>query len=152
MSHFTKLKTQIKDKQALLLALNEMGFTKEQIELYDKPVKLEGYEANGGADHRAEIIVRKKHLANAYNDIGFRRQADGSYEAALSDMEMSNRSAARNAITKGLTCFGKDWMQKLNQRYALQTIKLQAQRLGYMNPQVEESADGEIFVTVTPPV
>ena len=148
MSHFTKLKTQIRDKQSLVAALVEMGFSKDQIELHDKPVNLEGYERRGGANPQAEIVIRKGILGNAYNDIGFRLQEDGTYEAMISDMEMHNTTASRNALTKEFKAFGQNWLDKLNQRYALQVVKKTARNNGYSCQEAVEQADGSLVITV----
>jgi hypothetical protein len=144
VSHFSKVVTKIKDKDSLVDALVAMGFAREHIEVHDKPVKLNGYEARLGNTHEAEIVIRKKHLGNSYNDIGFRKKADGTYEAALSDMGMRNNTASRNKFTEGIKGFNKDWMNKLNQQYSVARIRKIADSQGYAL--TETFVNGEIVV------
>ncbi len=144
MSHFSKVVTKIKDKGSLVDALVAMGFSKSQIEVHDKPVKLNGYEARSGNHHEAEIVIRKTHLGNSYNDIGFRKKADGTYEAAISDMGARNSKASRNKFTEGCKSFNKDWMNKLNQQYSVARIRQIANTHGYALTETFEN--GEICV------
>ena len=143
MSHFSKVVTKIKDKDSLVDALVAMGFSKDEIEVHDKPVKLNGYEARLGNHHEAEIVIRKKSLGKSYNDIGFRLKKDGTYEAAISDMTMRNKTASRNDFTKDCTGFNKKWLEKLNQQYSVARIKKVANLHGYA---LNESFDKEEIV------
>lgn len=142
MSHISKVSTQLKDKESLIAALQDMGFTAEQIELHDTPVSLKGYGTGGS---KGNIIIRKKHLANSYNDIGFVKKEDGTYEALISDPNMRNSAASRNSHTEGIKNFGNDWMNKLNQRYSYQNIKKVAALNGYAIS--ERFVDGKLHIT-----
>ena len=66
MSHLTRVKTQIKDLTAVRSALQEMGMTLEGA----------GVVTGGGRTAEVEALLRVK----GGHDVGFSRQADGSYE------------------------------------------------------------------------
>ncbi len=134
MSHYSKLKTKIKRKTALIKALKRINNNKwaSAIEVHDEATNLYGYTGDKRAD-KAEIIIRRKDVGQASNDIGFKQAADGSWEAIISDYDSSN--------------YNKKWLDKLNQLYADETIK----EVGFENGYTVESQeiDGEMFVTCT---
>lgn len=84
MSHFTTLTTQLTDADALRAALADVGF--DDVEVHDDAQPLHGYLGDRRAN-RAHVIVRRRHLGRASNDIGFRRQEDGHFLAIISDYD-----------------------------------------------------------------
>ncbi len=88
MSHYTLVRTQIRELPLLLQALDEMGFT--HVEQYDKPQHLYGFEGDVRPE-TAEVIVRREFVGNASNDLGFRRLPSGEYEAVVSEYDRQSQ-------------------------------------------------------------
>jgi hypothetical protein len=81
MSHFTRLRTKLRDPDLLAAALRRVGYP--HVEAHETPQTLNGYQGDARPE-RAEVIVRREHVGRASNDIGFVRQADGSFAAIIS--------------------------------------------------------------------
>jgi len=60
-SHFSKISTQLKDKDLLVETLKELNY---DIEVYDKPVNITGY---GNKNSTADIVIKQENGI----DIGF---------------------------------------------------------------------------------
>lgn len=71
MSHFTSIKTQIKNTDALIKALADVGF--KNVEYHETAQHLYGYQGDVRPE-TAEIIIRKQYIGSMSNDIGFKRQ------------------------------------------------------------------------------
>jgi hypothetical protein len=84
MSHFTRVRTALRDPDLLVQALTAVGFT--AVEAHDTPQTLYGYRGDARPD-RAEVIIRRRHIGSASNDIGFRRRDDGTFEAVISEYD-----------------------------------------------------------------
>lgn len=112
MSHYSKIKTKIMERDALLAALKEMGY--HNVEVHEKADSLYGYQGDRRPE-RAEVIIRRKFIGPASNDIGFRKADDGSYEAIVSQYDQG--------------MLGKDWVDRVCQKYAEHAVlaKLEAQ-------------------------
>ncbi|HZY89529.1 MAG TPA: DUF1257 domain-containing protein [Gemmataceae bacterium] len=127
MSHFTRIKTRITDKAALVQALADVGY--KLVEAHDTPQHLYGY----GGDRRAqtaEVIVRRKYVGKASNDIGFRRTDDGSFEAIISLFDRWKHS--------------RGWLRRLTQRYAYHVARAKLQEQGFDLVSEETAKDGRI--------
>lgn len=92
MSHFTTVKTRIRDRELLILALEDLGTPWD-----DKPVR--GYQGT-----RVSTDIRA--VFEGHYDVGFRLH-DDHYEA-VGDFSMLGREA-------------QDFLQRLTQRYAYHT-------------------------------
>ena len=101
MSHYTVVRTRMVDRQALVAALADLGFP--DVEVHDEPKPLIGYRGDQRAQ-RAHVIVRRRHIGRASNDIGFARQQDGSYQALISRFDRAR--------------FNARWLERLHARYA----------------------------------
>ncbi|MGH3243125.1 MAG: DUF1257 domain-containing protein [Spirillospora sp.] len=84
MSHFTTLATKITDSEALCAALADVGFG--DVEVHDEAQPLYGYRGDRRADV-AHVIVRRRHVGRASNDIGFVRGPDGHFVATISEYD-----------------------------------------------------------------
>ena len=123
MSHFTVLRTQLTDLEALVKALADVGFTR--VEVHEAAEHLYGY----GGDRRrqtAEVIVRRKFVGRASNDIGFKRQADGTFAAIISRYDRSK--------------YSQKWVGKLTQRHAYHVAvgRLEQQGFSLVSESTEE--------------
>jgi hypothetical protein len=132
MSHFTAIKTQVKNADALLQALADLGFS--TIEHHATAQPLYGYQGDLRSQ-TAEIILRRQHIGHLSNDIGFKHQPDGTYQAIISDYDRRHG-------------YGQDWLNQLTQRYGYHHLKAIAPAQGFA---IEEDAvleDGTIRLVV----
>jgi len=103
MSHFTVVEIEATDASCLIEALEALGY-EGKIEVDDRPVILIGYDGRprllDGQEVRAEIVIRRRHLWEAANDIGFARQPDGQYVAYISEYDRSVRPTWHTDVVK----------------------------------------------------
>lgn len=114
MSHFTRVRTRLRDADLLAAALTNVGFA--QVEIHDEPQTLYGYRGDARPE-RAEIIVRRQHIGRASNDIGFARQPDGSFEAIISEYDRRR--------------YDHRWLAQLTQAYGHAAALRYAETHGY---------------------
>lgn len=132
MSHYTRVKTQLKNETALLQALADLGFGPTKIKHSKEAQHLEGYEGKM-REQTAEIIIPRKYVQQAANDIGFKRQEDGTFEAIISEYDKNK--------------YNKEWVGKLTQRYAYNNLKNELSDGGFFI-ESEREEKGEIFLQV----
>ena len=145
MSHFTKVKTKLKSQSHLIKALNDMGFTSQQIKVHKEAQHLYGFQGDQRSQ-TAEIILPRSAVGSSSNDIGFKLQQDGSYEAIISDYDSSNRTAdGKSEHAKGSSGYSSKWLKKLNQRYAYHKMKDQLSDQGFFIEK-ETIENGEILL------
>lgn len=147
MSHYTKVKTKLRNQAALVKALMDMGFTKEQIQVHEQAVNLEGYAGDKRKD-TAEIVIPRRAVGGAANDIGFKLQEDGTYGAIISQYDRGNRAAdQKSQYAEGCNGYSEKWLKKLNQRYAYHNLKEEMTDLGFFI-ESEREEKGQIFLEV----
>lgn len=129
MSHFTTLSTQITDRDALIRALADLGFSEQKLKVTDRPVPLEGFLGDR-REQLAEVIIPKKHVGRLSNDIGFERIEDGTYRAWISEFDRPR--------------YGDAWLDRLYSRYAYHATVATMTRQGFTVAQEETSSAGEI--------
>lgn len=103
MSHFTRVRTQLRDPELLAAALAAVGFPATAVETHDTPQTLYGYQGDARPE-RAEVIIRRRHIGRLSNDIGFRRRDDGTFEAIISDYD--RRRYDQTWLTKLARAYG----------------------------------------------
>jgi Protein of unknown function (DUF1257) len=133
MSHFTAIKTQIRDRDALVKALEDIGF-KDQLEIHETAQGLYGFQDDLRKE-TAEIIIRRKYLGAASNDIGFKKQEDDTYEAVISSYDRAYN-------------YGQQWVNELTQRYGYHVLMATAPAQGFTIEEEETLDDGTIRVVV----
>ncbi len=101
MSHYSKIETQIVERDALVQALNDSGY--HNIEIHETAQPLFGYQGDMRPE-TAEVIVRRQHISGESNDIGFRRREDGTYQAIISEYDQE--------------LLGEGWLGRICQLYA----------------------------------
>ena len=106
MSSYTEQKTQITDADILKECLKEKGYDK--VEHHEKAQQLVGYHGDK-RQQTAEIIIRRQQIGSASNDIGFKKQADGTFDVIISDFDKGKHNA--------------NWMADLKKRYAEKKIR-----------------------------
>lgn len=144
MSHYTRVKSKIKDKEALIAALKDMGFT-NKLQVHDKAVQLEGYQGDKRKE-TAEIVIPRQHVGGAANDIGFKQQNDGTWGAIISEYDRRNLNADRKSqYAKGCKGYSATWLKRLTQRYAYHKIKSELSNNNFFI-ESENEENGEIFL------
>ena len=131
MSHFTRLKTRLTDVDGLTRALADLGF--KEVEVHAEAQNLYGYQGDVRAQ-TAEVIVRRRHVGRASNDIGFKRGEDGAFEAVISAYDRRRYSQA--------------WLDKLTQRYAYHVARAKLQEQGFDLVSEETARDGRIHLVL----
>jgi hypothetical protein len=126
MSHFSTVKTELRDRAALLEALADLGHTPRQGSL-----SVRGYR---GQTHTAELAIAQSNGA----DIGFRLNPDsGAYEL-VTDLELWKQPVPVERF-----------LAQLSQRYALRTILAASAEEGFQVAEQTSAVDGSIELVVT---
>jgi hypothetical protein len=126
MSHFSTIKTELRDRQALLAALSDLGHTPTEGAL-----QVRGYR---GQTLQAQLAVLQPNGA----DIGFRlNPATGSYEL-VTDLDLWNQPVPVERFVAQLT-----------QRYALRAILAASSAEGFEVREQTVQQDGSIELVVS---
>lgn len=131
MSHFTTIATQIVSAKHLVLALNDLGFA--EVEVHATPQPLVGWLGDARTT-TAHVIIRKKFVGDASNDIGFTQSAKGTFDAIISDFDR--------------VIYDRKWLQKLTQRYAYHASCDLLSRQNFSLVEEQQEQDGTIRLTV----
>ena len=131
MSHFTSIKTQIKNSDVLVEALADVGF--KEVEVWPQARPLYGFQGDI-REQTAEVIVRRQYIGIASNDIGFKRQEDGTFTAIISEYDRRK--------------YSERWLNSLMQRYGYRMLMATAPVEGFAIEEEETLEDGTIRVVV----
>jgi hypothetical protein len=129
MSHFSEVKTHLKNTEILKKVLKNSGF---QIEEAKEGVKVRGFM---GDTLQADFKI----LTKTHYDIGFKQDVDGNYEL-VGDWELMPQVAdiEQESFTK--------WLKR---EYARESILVTAQEQGYDVEEIANEETGEIQLVVT---
>ena len=122
MSHFVNVVTQMKNREALILALIRSGFAENVIEVHDTPQNLYGYQGDVRAQ-KAHIIVRRRYVGSSSNDIGF-ENVNGTFVAHISEFDSGTGSYSGHSNAR---C-NQVWQNKLGTYYGIETAKLECKK------------------------
>ena len=123
MSHFSQIKTQIRNIDSLKDALKELGVDWKQ-----GPREVRGYR---GQTHAAEITIEQE---NGY-DIGFRW--NGKEYELVADLQYWQQ----NKSVEG-------FLRQVTQRYAYHTVLKETARVGFQVAEQKQNQDGSISLVV----
>ncbi len=123
MSHFSQIKTQIRNIDSLKDALTDLGVDWKQ-----GPREVRGYR---GQTHAAEITVEQN---NGY-DIGFRW--NGKEYELVADLQYWQQDLSVEGFLRQVT-----------QRYAYQTVLKETTRVGFQVAEQKQNQDGSISLVV----
>lgn len=128
MSHFTRVKTTIRDLDCLKEALKAMGYDSSVIK-EGKSIDIVDYY---GQHHNVQLAIYKRDLKGflgRYSDLGFKLQDDGTYELIVD-----------NFYPQDL----EQWTKKLTQHYATNVVVKTSMYQGYAIAEQETMEDGTI--------
>lgn len=126
MSHFSTIQTELRDREALLGALDDLGYSASEDA---QPVR--GYR---GQQVIAELAIRQEQGG----DLGFRLNSEtGCYEL-VADLELWRQPVPVERF-----------LSQLNQRYALRTILAATAEEGFQVSEQTQQLDGSIELVVT---
>jgi hypothetical protein len=97
LSRYNTVQTEYKDSECLVEALGDMGYT--EVEVHETAQTLYGYHDDARKE-KAHIIIRRKYVGASANDLGFLRNADGSYSQIVSDFDRGKHDAKWNVALK----------------------------------------------------
>lgn len=146
MSHFTEVPTVFSSRyqQQLVEALEER-FGKGNVEVSDEGVALRGYKGDDRSklsvdnpDYAplCEVVVRRKHVGTAANDIGYKVK-DGKFVAYVSDYDKGGN-------------FNKKKQEAVAQDYAERVAKKTAKLKGWITKNHSVEQDGTVVLKVFP--
>lgn len=115
MSKYGVTVTELRDERCLTEALQELGY---EVEVHPQGANLEGYEGRERPE-RANVIIRRRHLDPASNDIGFARTADGRFTALLSEYDQA-------------IGYNWKWLGRVQQAYKEKQTLTMARAKGYI--------------------
>jgi len=104
------------------------------IEVHDKAVPLVGYQGDARAQ-RANVVIRRRHVGQASNDLGFVLEADGTYSAIVSDYDK--------------TKYNEAWSNKVSQRYSIGVLKKEADNRGWVYEEELDQATQTVQLVLT---
>jgi len=126
MSHFSTIKTELRDRSALEAALTDLGHMPGA-----GPRPVRGYR---GQTVEVDLAVSQTNGA----DIGFRWNGQSGCYELVTDLELWNQPVPVERF-----------LSRLNQRYALRAILAASQEEGFQVAEQTERNDGSIELVVT---
>ncbi len=131
MSEYVIVQCEYNDPECIKASLKELGYEYEE---HVEAKNLTGYEGSL-RKQQAHIIVRRKHVGAAANDIGFRRKSNGKFELIISDFDKRRKSKSAT-----------DFLQNLKQIYAKHKTVKQLKRMGKTVTSIKKTQDGRIKI------
>jgi len=121
MSHFSQIKTKIRNLESLQAALSDL-----EIDWASGPRSVRGYQ---GQSQQAEVVIEQD---NGY-DIGFRRNADTQDYELVADLQYWRQPLSVDGF-----------LNRLTQRYAYHTVMKETVSQGFQVSEHQECSDGSI--------
>jgi len=115
MSKYEEMSTVLVHEGYLVEALEQMGYKPE---VYRDGAALYGYLGDERPE-QAHVIIRRRQLNSASNDIGFVRDTSGQYRAVVSDYD------------RGIG-FDQAWLGRVSQAYKERQTMAVAKARGYV--------------------
>merc|ERR1711871_1672591 len=126
MSHFTKVQTSLKDKDMLVKTLTDMG---AKVSVSDDLMTVRGYDDE---TEKAHIVIEQPNG----KDLGFRSSENG-FEL-VADLQFWEMAVPADVF-----------LEKLTQRYALNTVTKATEAAGFQLVSAKNTADGSIKIEVS---
>lgn len=123
MSHFSNIKTQIRNLNCLQAALTDLG-----IDWKSGPVPVRGYQ---GQTKTAEVVIEQE---NGY-DIGF--SSNGQEYELVADLQFWKQAWSVDRF-----------LSKVTQQYAYQAVMSETSKQGFQVAEQQKNEDGSIRLVV----
>lgn len=123
------MQVEYSDPECIKAALKEMGYVYEE---HKTSQNLRGYTGDT-RKQTAHIIVRRKHVGTAANDVGFNKTSSGKYELIISEFDRQGKT-------------GTNFMERMRQLYAKHKTVKQLKRMGKTITSIKQGADGKIKI------
>jgi hypothetical protein len=140
MSSFRKVAAAIRDQRSLAEALTQMGY--EGVQSHDQAVELTNAWGQGHGVSTAEVVIPAKaiqarHGGSHRSDVGFKKQADGTFALEVNDMDNST--------------FNAEWLARVKTHTGIASATRMAKRTyGCAKPRiVEKTVNGKSKTVVT---
>lgn len=127
MSKYKVISTTLKDEAALRAAMEDL---KLPFEFLKAPAALYGYKGDVRPE-KAHVIIRRHHVGQASNDFGLVKNADGTYQAIMSEYDIS-------------AGYGPSLLTRITKRYARHAAVSMAKSKGYSVESESEESDGTV--------
>jgi hypothetical protein len=135
MSKYAQYNTVMNDPKCLKKVL-EKHF--KEVELHSEPQRLVDFQGRqttyvDKTGDKAEIIVRRKHVGGAANDIGFVKDTTGNFKAVISAYDSGKHNAK--------------WLERIQKEYLVErATQLMSDQEGELD-NTETLSDGSIRMT-----
>ena len=139
MSKYHDNTTTMDDQNCLVEALATHGKKARLAKDLVDGDQLTGYQGDK-RQNRAHVIIPRIQVGGASNDIGFRREKDGTFTAVISEYDSHT--------------YGPEWLSKIRKTYVEKKKVKELNAAGYTNIQREEipTKNGtRVRLTATPP-
>ena len=133
MSHYTLIQTEIRKQAILLQSLHELGYAEVECHEYAQP--LFGYQGDRRPE-TAEVIIRRNRIGAAANDVGFKRQESGDFQAIISEYDRR-------------THCNETWLQNLNRTYAYNVIQDQVREQDLIVEEEQTLENGDTVIILS---
>jgi len=129
MSEYHQIDVEFQDEDTLKESLEAMGY-KPQV--HKLPVNLEGYHGDK-RKQKAHIIIPRRQVGGASNDVGFEKTEDGKYILHLSEYDQRAKSFdlqklkqiyGKTAIEKAIKAKPSKFFKKSEEVDALGNIRM----------------------------
>lgn len=147
MSHYTEVEVEFDgDHIEEMIASLEEIFGKGHVEYHKDGVPLMGYQGddrsklkpgNGNYAPPCEVVIRRKHVGGASNDVGFKLQQNGKFKGYISDYDSGYH-------------FGKEKQNKVASSYALSVGEKMLRAKGYGQIERIKMDDGSVKLVARP--
>ena len=141
MSHYCEVELEMKGSvEALVKALTQMRsrynkiFTAQQVEVHAPRQSLRGYQGDV-RPQKAHVIIRKRHVGEAANDLGFEKLSSGNWKMHVSEMDGGSYNSA--------------WEKELLSRWAVANLEEEAKAKGWGFSCKYNETTQKAYVTVT---
>ncbi len=121
MSHFSQIKTKLRNLSALQTALTDLD-----IDWKAGPHPVRGYQ---GQTHTADVVIEQ---GNGY-DIGFSRNADTEEYELIADLQYWQQPLSVDGF-----------LNQVSQRYAFNTVLSETANQGFQVAEQQQAQDGSI--------
>lgn len=127
MSEYASVATEFNDGELLISALTDLGYSPENY--IGNPRALVGYMGDARTQ-TADVIIRRAQIGGSSNDIGFRRNPNGTYEAVISDFDSTKHN--------------QKWLNKVNVSYQERSVERTAKKMGVRQLTKRKLPNGDI--------